>query len=916
MKPMSRGPWLLRQVRQFLPGKALEGAVPNEASENGCGVLRWLATESMLPEVAALLCLLALLWSSIVITLDREYDKDKTVAEQTTGNLARAFEESTRRTIGQLDQVLLGARAFYAAQGPHFNFDQWASTQTLPDKMTAAIGMADATGHVFADTMPIPAGVSIADRPHFRAQLDPAHDDLYISQPVRGRVSGQETIQFTRKLLGPKGEFAGVTVFSLDCRELSRFYETVNLNGGFVALLLSDGTYLARGPLLSGFVGRRLSEFGNRRLIVSQPDAVITIHSKHANEDEIVSFRHLHDYPLIVMVGLNTDTAFQQYRSLRLPAILGGLGASLAVGLIGVFWLRQKRRSIASRRALSITLNTISQGILMVDRHGDVPVLNPRALDLLGVPDPSSTKAASRHAAVRATELAAQGNATDVAAASGDGAAMQVRPDTRFETAGEDGTVIEVRRHPLAEGGFVDTYTDVTEQRLADARVRFLAHHDALTGLPNRVQLRLHLQNLHDTIDRNELAAFIMIDLDGFKVVNDTLGHDIGDELLIEVSRRLQDITRQLDFVARLGGDEFVIMMRDLEQAEAAVPLVERVLRRLSDPTEIAGHRLRIGASAGLAFYPKDGVDSDALLKYADIALYAAKADGRGTFRCFDHRMTEAVNERRLLESGLRRALESNELKVVFQPIFATNSLEVAGFEALARWHHPERGYIAPDTFIRIAEECGLISRLGHWVIEQACTAAASWRVPCRIAVNVSPTQLRDGRFQDELAGILQQTGLTPRLLEIEVTENVMVGNNQTVLNTLRDLKRMGVRIALDDFGTGYSSLGSLRRFPFDKIKIDKSFVQGQSTDHGVRVILEAILDMCRNLDLPVVGEGVETQQQLALLRQNGCTEVQGFWLGRPIASDAMEEFLRGSLRPQRRGAGAAIAANELDLAS
>ena len=878
-------------------------------------MLRWLATESMLPEVAALLCLLGLLWSSIVITLDREYDKDRTVAEQTTGNLARAFEESTRRTIGQLDQVLLGARAFYAAQGPRFNFEQWASTQTLPDKMTAAIGMADATGHVFADTRPIPAGVSIADRPHFRAQLDPARDELYISQPVHGRVSGQETIQFTRKLLGPKGEFAGVTVFSLDCRELSRFYQTVNLNGGFVALLLSDGTYLARGPLLPGFVGRRLSELGNRRLIVSQPDAVITIHSKHANQNEIVSFRHLHDYPLIVMVGLNTDTVFQQYRSLRFRAIIAGLGASLAIGLIGVFWLRQKRRSIASRRALAITLNTISQGILMVDRHGDVPVLNPRALDLLGVPDPSS-KAASRHAAVRAIELAERGNTTDVAAASGSGVAMPARPDTRFETASEDGTVIEVRRHPLAEGGFVATYTDVTEQRLADARVRFLAHHDALTGLPNRVQLRLHLENLHDTIDHNELAAFIMIDLDGFKVVNDTLGHDIGDELLIEVSRRLQDITRQLDFVARLGGDEFVILMRDLEQPEAAVPLVERVLRRLSDPTEIAGHRIRIGASAGLAFYPKDGVDNDALLKYADIALYAAKADGRGTFRCFDHRMTEAVNERRLLESGLRRALESNELKLEFQPIFATDSLEVAGFEALARWHHPERGYIAPDTFIRIAEECGLINRLGHWVIEQACIAAASWRSPCRIGVNVSPTQLRDGRFQDELAGILRETGLPPRLLEIEVTENVMLDNNHAALDTLRNLKRMGVRIALDDFGTGYSSLGSLRRFPFDKIKIDKSFVQGQSTDHGVRVILEAILGMCRNLDLPVVGEGVETQQQLALLRQGGCTEVQGFWLGTPIASDAMEQFLGSSLRPQCRGAGAAIAANELDLAS
>jgi predicted signal transduction protein with EAL and GGDEF domain len=340
------------------------------------------------------------------------------------------------------------------------------------------------------------------------------------------------------------------------------------------------------------------------------------------------------------------------------------------------------------------------------------------------------------------------------------------------------------------------------------------------------------------------------------------------------------------------------------------------VLQRLAEPAQVGDHRLRIGATIGVAFHPLDAQDGDTLFKYADIALYAAKAAGRGTFCCFDAQMTHEVNEHRLLESGLRRALENRDLEVHFQPMFSSDTMELCGFEALARWRTAARGYISPETFIRVAEDCGLINRLGLWVIEEACTAAAAWNPQCRIAVNVSPMQLRDGRLQDDIAAILRRTGLPARLLEIEVTENVMADNNQTVMGTLHALKAMGVRIALDDFGTGYSSLSYLRRFSFDKIKIDKSFVQGQSNDQGVRVILEAILGMCHNLGLAVVGEGIETQQQLAMLRQNGCTELQGYLLGRPMPSGAVAEFLRTTLRDPRQGGMPIAAPQELRLAS
>jgi diguanylate cyclase (GGDEF)-like protein len=438
----------------------------------------------------------------------------------------------------------------------------------------------------------------------------------------------------------------------------------------------------------------------------------------------------------------------------------------------------------------------------------------------------------------------------------------------------------------------------MTEQRLAHAQVEHLAHHDALTGLVNRYELRQQIAGLMDRqAGPEKLAALIMVDLDGFKGVNDALGHEVGDEILVEVGRRLKASVRETDVVARLGGDEFVILVVGLRQREDIVPLAQRVLRLLAEPTQVNGEQVRIGASLGVAFHPQDGLDVDTLLKHADMALYSAKIGGRGMYRCFDEQLTRAVTERRLLESELRLALDSEALEVYFQPKFAASSLEIVGFEALARWRHPTRGFVSPDVFIRIAEDCGLINGLGRWVLEQACKGVATWQRRVPVAVNVSVMQLHDGGLKDDIAAVLRRTGLAPEHLEIEVTESVLADDDRTVLGNLQAIKAMGIRIALDDFGTGYSSLSYLRRFPFDKIKIDRAFVQGQTDDPGVRVILEAILGMCHNLGLATVGEGVETQEQLALLRDRGCTEIQGYLLGRPMPGGQVQEFIRSHIR-------------------
>ncbi|WP_428491120.1 bifunctional diguanylate cyclase/phosphodiesterase [Rhodopila sp.] len=867
-------------------------------------------TETPLPELIAIGCFLILPWIGIVAGLHHEYSGAKAAAVRTTGNLARAAEESTRRTIGQIDYILLSARALKLAEGERFDFQRWVRTQSFAEDLTARVAMTDATGLVVASTDTLASGSSIAERMRFRAQLDPARDDLFVGRPMIGLDGGVGRIQFSRRLVGLDGAFAGVVALSVSGAELARHSGSLEQGTGFVSILSSNGTTLAGGPWASGpwaggpwaggpwaggVNGRQaLTTQSERREVLEHPTGSLGLSDAAGHVSDIASFRHLRDYPLIVMVGFDTDTVFGWYRALRVDALLGGAAVSCAVGLIGFFWIRQKRRSLASRRALSVTLDTISQGVLMVDRQGKVLVINPRVLDLLAGPD-ELANAAMKQVALRASELmtgvvnADTGRGLTLAAGS-------IRSD-KVETALKNGTIIEIRTHALPDGGYVQTYTDVTEQRLAHAQVQYLAHHDALTGLANRMELRQRMARIIDGgAGEPDLTALIIVDLDGFKPVNDTLGHDVGDQLLIEVAGRLKALMRATDVVARLGGDEFVILLTTLREPGDVAPFAERVLRRLADPVEVDGQQIRIGASLGIAFYPRDGLDVDTLLNQADMALYSAKTGGRGVYRCFDEHLTQAVTDRRLLERDLRRALDDDALEVHFQPKFDSASLRVIGFEALARWRHPVRGFVSPDVFIRLAESCGLIDRLGRWVLSRACAAVASWEPRLPVAVNVSVMQLHNDGLKDDIAASLLRAGLAPEHLEIEVTESVLADDGQAVLANLKAIKAMGVRIALDDFGTGYSSLSYLRRFCFDKIKIDRAFVQGQADDAGVRVILEAILDMCHNLGLATVGEGVETADQLAALRERGCSEIQGYLLGRPMPAGQVQDFIRDNL--------------------
>jgi diguanylate cyclase (GGDEF)-like protein len=417
----------------------------------------------------------------------------------------------------------------------------------------------------------------------------------------------------------------------------------------------------------------------------------------------------------------------------------------------------------------------------------------------------------------------------------------------------------------------------------AHQEVHLLAHHDVLTGLGNRVLFRQQLRQALANLELSGSAAAVLyMDLDRFKDVNDSYGHQMGDELLKVVADRLRTCVRDNDIVTRLGGDEFAILRSGVTTSHDCARLASRIIKAVSEPYTIEGQEIVIGTSIGIAMVSERNVEPDQLLKQADMALYRAKADGRATFRFFEPEMDAQFQARRALEVDLRKALANKEFELFYQPQVNIQSNEISGFEALLRWRHPERGMIPPAEFIPVAEDIGLISEMGEWIMEQACLDAAAWPQGIKVAVNLSPVQFRNKSLVQSVKRALAHSGLDPQRLELEITETVLLQDNEAIITTLHDLRRRGVRIAMDDFGTGYSSLSYLRSFPFDKIKIDQSFVRELSSRADCLVIVQSIASLGTGLGMPTVAEGVETEDQLLQIRAAGCTEVQGYYFGRP----------------------------------
>ena len=542
---------------------------------------------------------------------------------------------------------------------------------------------------------------------------------------------------------------------------------------------------------------------------------------------------------------------------------------------------------------LDAALNNMVQGLCMLDAQHRLVLCNDRFLEIFRLSRQSVTPGTSLLGLIRCITsangfpegTAEQFHALYLERSFIDGA-------DRYEQEYPDGRIITVSRRELPGGGWVDTHEDITERRRAERQIAHMAEYDTLTDLPNRHLFQRTLTKALDAASTDQLAIFCL-DLDGFKAVNDMFGHPVGDELLRQVAIRLQLSVGDQGIVARLGGDEFAIVQRGQLQPDGANALAQTVTEALSAPFDLGGNQAVVGASVGIAMSPGDASSADELLKCADMALYGAKAAGRGSCRFFEPEMNSKIQARRRLEVDLRDAIGGKQFEMFYQPLVSVDSGEVIAFEALIRWRHPERGMISPGEFIPVAEETGLIIPLGEWILRQVCADALSWPRHIRVAVNLSPVQFRSPALVQTVFGALATTHLEPARLELEITENALLQDNEAVLEKLHQLKSYGVQISMDDFGTGYSSLSYLRSFPFDKIKIDQSFVRGLGQREDSLAIVRAAISLGRNLGMTTTAEGVETEDQLDLLRQERCDEAQGFLFSPAVPLPETRRLLR-----------------------
>jgi diguanylate cyclase (GGDEF)-like protein/PAS domain S-box-containing protein len=570
------------------------------------------------------------------------------------------------------------------------------------------------------------------------------------------------------------------------------------------------------------------------------------------------------------------------------PTSLSLLVAGAAAIILGMCFVaaigdsRSKDKLRRQKLLLDAALANMSQGLCMFDPDGRIVLFNERYQELTGL----SAASLEGHSLLDVIKSRVLPGSPEEFVAQVVAAMREGKTNTRvIETT--DGRTLRVIEQPRQEGGWVSTLEDITEWQKAQAQISHMARHDALTNLPNRRLFRERLEDALRRITRGEQVAVFCLDLDRFKEVNDTLGHPVGDELLKEAARRLSECVREGDTVARLGGDEFAIVLvgSELRVAETSA-LANRLIEVISAPCTIQDHQLIIGATLGISIAPDDGADPDQLLKNADMALYRAKGDGRGSYRFFEAGMDARAQARRLLELDLRAAMSNGEFEVHYQPLLDIKTNDIICFEALLRWNHPQRGLILPSEFISLAEETGLIVPIGDWVLRTACADAARWPHDVRVAVNISPAQFKNRNLVASVNAALSAAGLAANRLELEITESVLLQETEATLATLHKLRALGPRISMDDFGTGYSSLSYLRSFPFDKIKIDRSFVSELAVRGHSMAIVRAVTGLGRSLGISTTAEGVETKEQLALLRSEGCNEVQGhlFSQARPAA--------------------------------
>lgn len=851
------------------------------------------------PSAALGLIIMLMLWAGVFVAYKNDLQEDFRDVELRNQNYSLLFEENVLRSIGEIDKSILYLRRTIEATKDTTDFQTIVNSTDVLSEIIVQMAIIDAQGiSRGSNARPAPtARIDVSDREHFKVHVNSTYDRLFISKPVIGRASNKWSVQFTRRFLNSDGTFAGVVVASMDPAHFTSFYDKIDLGATTtVALIGSDGVVRsAGGGAVSRLaLGQDLS--GTQFFKHLQGGSSSAFEDKGATPDDslYVTARKVRGYPLWVTVSTRkSDVYNSSWNNLqRNLLIVGVLTVIIMVALEHI--LRAEARAAQKANQLQLTLEQISQGIMLVTKDRQVPIINQRCAELLRLPKELVGPETDFAAIARHESLS--GHLAPPIATSIDGSSEIQPPASREPTISDhrrdDGAFIEVRKTHLPDGGFVQTFTDITTRREAEASIARLASEDPLTGLHNRRIFSAKLQSLCEADGHGDFAVLFM-DMDRFKVVNDTIGHRIGDNLLISVAKRLNAVVSNHEVVARLGGDEFAIIVPQMEGHAQVEELARQIVEVMSEPFELDRHRIRTSVSIGIAVGPYDGNTADELLVASDLALYAVKAGGRGSYRFFEKKMNDDVNERRNVELELRQALEQGKLELHFQPIVDLKSNNISGFEALARWPHPTKGMVSPNTFIVVAEDCGLIVPLGEWALTAACRTAAMWPSHLKVSVNVSPIQLTASDLVGVVERVLAETGLAPQRLCLEFTERIFIGESEKAQSTLLKLKKLGVQIVLDDFGVGYSSLSYLRQFPFDTLKIDRSFVADLGTSTTSNIIVQAVILIAGGLGIRTVAEGIESGQQIQMLKMLGCDEVQGYLLSRPVPSRDVSALIK-----------------------
>lgn len=848
---------------------------------------------------------------ALAIGLTLWWMRSEAINEATTnvGNLATVLAEQTNRSVQTIDLVLNGLREKLQAMGVdnEDSFHDLLEGKEIYELLTstmsrisdvASISLVDNRGIIVNSTnqWPVPL-TDLSDRPHIRYLMSNDTRNVIISAPIKDRFKGMPTIFFAIRFDGIHGQFLGIITIGLRVTYFQNIYETVGSLPGLSFLFLrDDGTVIVRYPDPNDRAGAKMPSGSPWYKLISQGGGNYRSPGYFDTEARRVAVRLVRGYPLIVNVAASETAALATW---RVQAIVIGLCTAL-VTLCSCFLFRALNRQFqhlgASRSALiekthelekanfkvGATLENISQGVCMFDASQRLIVCNKRYAEIYGLTKEQTKPGTTLRAILE--HRVASGTAPDDFENYVNDRCDKATANEPYQTIDRlgDGRFISVVRKPLVNGGWVTTHDDITEWKLTEQHITQLAHYDTLTGLPNRITLNEVMDSmLQRAATHGEQFAILSLDVDLFKEANDTYGHAVGDALLSQVGRRLQE-TGKGTFVARIGGDEFVAIVTTGVQPTAAAAVAGNLLAAFVQEFEVEGQLIKLSLSIGGAVYPTDGADTKTLHINADAALYQAKAQARGTALFYEHQMGARQRARREMQEDLRAAIGRNELLLHYQPQKRTSG-ETIAFEALARWDCPKRGMVAPGVFIPVAEESRLIIPIGEWILREACREAASWSHPFTIAVNISPVQFHKGELPSLVHSVLLETGLAPSRLELEITENVFIDDYSRAISIVNRLKSLGVKLAMDDFGTGYSSLSYLHSFSCDKIKIDRVFISNLEHSHHSRAIVRAVIGLGKSLNLPVLAEGIETEAQHALVCQLGCDEVQGYLTGRPL---------------------------------